>query len=59
MFLRQVPLHIGVVRYVVDFVRFDADGTVHFVDVKGHKTDMYKMKKRMVEAEYPITIEEV
>lgn len=59
-FLRQVPFHLsGGVRYVVDFVAFTADGSVHFYDVKGMKTAMYVMKKKMVEAEYPIEIEEV
>ena len=59
-FLRKVPFHLpGGVKYVVDFVRFDADGTVHFVDCKGMKTDMYIAKKKMVEALYPIEIEEV
>ncbi len=58
-FLRQVPLHLpGNVRYVVDFMEFHADGTCHFTDVKGMKTEQYKMKKRMVESLYPINIEE-
>lgn len=58
-FLRQVPIHLpGNVRYVIDFLEFHADGTVHFVDVKGIRTEAYKIKKRMVEAVYPITIEE-
>lgn len=55
--LRQVPVHLpGNVRYVVDFLEFHADGTCRFVDVKGMKTQQYKMKKRMVEALYPIEI---
>jgi hypothetical protein len=59
-FLRQVPIHLpGNVRYVVDFVRFDAEGQVHYVDVKGRPTTMYKLKKKQVEALYPIKIEEV
>jgi hypothetical protein len=58
-FLRQVPFHLpGNVRYVVDFVVFCADGTVHFKDVKGMKTESYNAKKRMIEALYPISIEE-
>lgn len=58
-FLRQTVFHLaGGVKYLVDFAEFWADGTVHFVDVKGHKTAMYKVKKRLVEAEYPIKIEE-
>ena len=58
-FLRQVPFHLpGGVRYVVDFVEFRSDGTVHFVDVKGMRTDMYVTKKKLVEATYPVEIEE-
>jgi hypothetical protein len=58
-FLRQVPFHLaGGVIYRIDFVEFHADGTVHFVDVKGMKTDMYIMKKKQVEDLYPIKIEE-
>lgn len=58
--LRQVPFHHSSgVRYVVDFVEFWKDGDVKFVDVKGLKTPMYKVKKKMIEAEFPITITEV
>lgn len=58
-FLRQTPFHLpGNVRYVVDFVTFDKDGSVHFIDIKGMKTPMYKAKKKMVESLYPIEIEE-
>lgn len=59
-FLRQVPFHLpGNVRYIVDFMTFNADGTVKFIDCKGMKTPLYIAKKKMVEAEYPIEIEEV
>lgn len=59
-FLRQVPFHLpGNVKYVVDFLEFHADETVHAVDVKGVETPMFKAKKRMVEALYPIKIETV
>ena len=58
-FLRQVPFHLdGGIKYVVDFVIFWTNGTVSFVDVKGYKTSGYIMKKRLVEAKYPIKIEE-
>ena len=58
-FLRQVGFHLpGGVRYVVDFVTFNSDGSVHFIDAKGMKTESYKAKKRMVEAIYPVEIEE-
>ena len=58
-FLRQVPFHLpGGVKYIVDFVEFRKDGTVAFIDVKGFRTAQYKAKKKMVEATYPIKIEE-
>lgn len=58
-FLRQVPFHLpGGVVYRVDFQEFHTDGSVHFIDVKGHKTESYKAKKRMVESSYPVEIEE-
>jgi len=59
-FLRQVPFHLpGGVVLRVDFQVFDSDGNVRFIDTKGYKTEQYKAKKRMVEALYPVTIEEV
>lgn len=58
--LRQVPIHLpGGVKYLVDFQVFNSDGTVRFIDVKGVETAMFKMKKKMVEELYPITIEVV
>lgn len=59
-FLRQVPFHLQAgVKYVCDFVVFWTNGEVTIEDVKGIKTDMYILKKKMVEAIYPITITEV
>ncbi len=56
-FLMQVPFHLpGNVKYVVDFQVFYSDGTVEFVDVKGHRTGQYIRNKKMVEALYPIDI---
>ncbi len=53
-FLRQVPFHLpGGVRYVVDFLIFNADGSVQFVDVKGHETAEFKTKMRLVKTLYP------
>jgi hypothetical protein len=43
----------------VDFQEFRSDGTIHFVDVKGYRTKEYIMKKKQVEALYPVVIEEV
>ena len=59
-FLRQVPFHLpGNVTYRLDFMIFYANGDIRMVDVKGFKTKEYIMKKKMVEVEYPIKIEEV
>jgi len=59
-FLRQVPFHLpGGVKYICDFLIFWANGDVTIEDVKGFKTEIYKAKKKMVEALYPIEILEV
>lgn len=59
-FLRQVPFHLpGQIKYLCDFVVFNSDGNVSFIDCKGMKTPTYIMKKKQVESLYPITIEEV
>lgn len=60
-FLEQVPIRLpGGTKLVVDFQEFHSDGSVHFVETKGFKTDVYKIKKREIEAYYPmIKIEEV
>lgn len=56
-FLRQTPFHLpGSTKYVVDFTVFYADGTVEFIDVKGMSTSMFLLKKKQVEALYPIEI---
>lgn len=57
-FLRQVPIHLpGSTKLVIDFVEFHADGTTHFVDVKGMETEQFRLKKRQVEELYPFEIE--
>ena len=59
MFLRQVPFDLpGGVKYRADFMVFFSDGSCSVIDVKGHRTSEYIAKKRMVEATYPVTIEE-
>ena len=37
---------------------FWSDGTVTFEDIKGFRTDLYRTKKKMVEATYPFKIVE-
>lgn len=59
-FLRQVPFHLPAnVKYVCDFLCFWKDETVTVEDVKGIKMPMYVLKKKQVEAIYPIKIMEV
>ncbi len=57
-FLRQVPIELpGGVKYVVDFQVFYRDGAVRYLDFKGAETPVFVMKKKQVEALYPIRIE--
>lgn len=59
-FLRQVPFHLPAnVKYVCDFLCFWKDETVTIEDVKGIKTPLYILKKKQVEAIYPIEITEI
>lgn len=59
-FLRQVPFHLpGNVKYVCDFLCFWKDDSVTIEDVKGIKTPMYILKKKQVEAIYPVIITEI
>ena len=58
-FLRQCPFHLpGGVKYVADFLVFYSDGTAQVIDVKGKRTPAYKRNKKLVEALYPVEIEE-
>lgn len=58
-FLMQVPFYLpGGVKYVCDFVVVCVDETLRYVDVKGFKTPVYILKKKQVEALYPVKIEE-
>jgi hypothetical protein len=59
-FLRQVPFWLkGGVTYRVDFMEVLKEGSIRYVDVKGFKTQTYKIKRRIVEASYPVKIIEV
>lgn len=58
-FLMQVPLRLpGGTKYVVDFLVFFADPgkPPEYVDVKGKLTQVFRLKKREVEHQYPIQI---
>lgn len=59
-FLRQTPFHLpGNAKYLSDFICFWQDETVTIEDVKGIRTPMYILKKKLVESLYPIKILEV
>ena len=45
------------IRYIADFVYYQ-DGQKVVEDVKGRKTDIYKLKKKLFEYKYKITIKE-
>ena len=49
----------SICKYVADFRYRDKAGRVHIEDVKGVKTPIYRLKKKLVEAIYSIQIEEV
>lgn len=58
--LRQVPFLLpGGVRYRLDLLVFWTGGNITWEDVKGHRTEVYNLKKRQVEALYRITITEI
>jgi len=59
-FQMQTPFHLPAgVKYVLDFQVYWANGDITFEDVKGVKTPMYILKKKQVEALYPIKITEI
>jgi len=49
----------GGITYRADFLVVYIDGTYEYVDVKGMRTPIYIMKKKQVEALYPVRIREV
>ncbi|MGC8900127.1 MAG: DUF1064 domain-containing protein [bacterium] len=51
--------HKRVFTYIADFKYMDKQGKIHVEDVKGVRTQVYKLKKRIIEALYHIKIEEV
>lgn len=42
------------VKYIADFVYYDIEKQIHIVeDVKGFKTDVYKLKRKLFKYRYP------
>lgn len=61
---RQVPFEIvingvKVCKYLADFKVLFADGRTEIIDVKGMRTDIYKLKKKLVQACHGVEIKEV
>jgi len=55
--LIQVPFRLpGNTKYVCDFLEAYPDGKIRYVDIKGKITDTFRLKKRQVEALYPVRI---
>lgn len=46
-------------KYVADFTYYDMHGHLHVEDVKGVRTAVYKLKKRLMWHIYRIDIEEI
>lgn len=62
--LRQVPFMcqvngVVVCKYLADFQYYDKAGARHIEDAKGMRTPLYALKKKMVEAQHNVRIEEV
>lgn len=48
------------ITYRADFTyKTTEDDKIHVIDVKGYRTDVYKLKKKLFEYKYRIEIEEV
>lgn len=61
---KQVPFQVvlndkKICKYYADFKVTYGDGRIEIVDVKGVKTSIYRLKKKLVEAQYGIKIVEV
>jgi hypothetical protein len=55
----ESEISVIVSGYVADFSYYDRAGVRHVVDAKGHRTDMYKLKRKWLELQDGIEIEEV
>lgn len=47
------------ISYIADFIVFNLDGSTEIIDVKGIKTDVYKLKKKLFEEKFKLKIKEV
>ena len=59
-FLMQVPFLLPAgIKYRLDFMVFWSNGNITYEDVKGMRTNIYKLKKKQIEFFYPIKISEI
>ena len=59
----QVPFEIiingqKICKYIADFITYDPDGKRHILDVKGVKTSVYRLKKKLMLVVLGLVIEE-
>ena len=60
LFFEQVPFPLpGGITYIADFVVLHMDGSYTVEDAKGKRTDVYIIKKKLMQETYGIEIEEV
>jgi hypothetical protein len=50
---------VKICKYIADFTYFDKYGVKHVVDVKGVRTQLYKLKAKLMKAVHNIDIIEV
>lgn len=56
-YLEQVNFHLpGGINFRPDFMEFYASGEVVVTEVKGLETDAWKVRRKLFEATYPITL---
>ena len=59
-YLEEVTIRLpGGIKYRLDFLVVNVDGTIEWIETKGFKTEVYKLKKKLVESTYPVRIKEV
>lgn len=53
-FINNSNEHIRAIYYIADFYYYDNEQNKYIVeDVKGYRTDVYRLKKKLFEYEYP------
>lgn len=39
--------------YILDYLVFNTDGSVEYIDIKGYGTEISKLKRKLLESKYP------